>query len=137
MKRPAKWIQAIHRNDWRPSSSSLLCSEHFIDRDFDKTTNSERRRLKDDAVPSRFEAFPPHLKKNTSSRKSPKKRERSPSPQPEPSNAGTLSPTKIVKHATLDHSYDCPPRKKGKLNNSKEVKRKIKTLHIYILRLMM
>ena len=59
-----QWIKAVRRQDWKPSSSSRLCSEHFKESDF-KGHTLERRRLNENAIPSIFKAFPPHLKKKS------------------------------------------------------------------------
>ena len=58
------WIEAVPRDDWEPSNSSILCSLHFTDDDFQiercdtnphrKNGDLKRRRLKKGAVPSVF-----------------------------------------------------------------------------------
>ncbi|XP_063228502.1 THAP domain-containing protein 2-like isoform X3 [Bacillus rossius redtenbacheri] len=60
--RRARWIKAVRRKDWTPSSFSLLCSQHFSDDCFDKTSLCVVR-LKDHAVPSIFPAYPAHLQR--------------------------------------------------------------------------
>ena len=54
-----KWIHALRRDNFEPTSSSRLCSEHFQPSDYENY--GMRRRLKIDAVPSIFLAFPEHL----------------------------------------------------------------------------
>ena len=49
----------MRRIDFQPSKYSKLCSEHFTENDF--LTQFGLRKLKPDAVPSRFK-FPEHLK---------------------------------------------------------------------------
>lgn len=66
VERRLKWIQAIPRGNWVPSSSSVVCSKHFQDSDVishyksvfpDGTVGELPLRcpqLKDDAVPRIF-----------------------------------------------------------------------------------
>ena len=72
-----KWIKAIHRDtdNWKPSSNSRMCSLHFHDHDFIKTSQDSdflkrnklqskqltKKRLKPDAVPSIFPNCPSYL----------------------------------------------------------------------------
>lgn len=56
-----KWIHAIRRENWTPSSSSRLCSAHFLSTDYQVRPGASSFRLKDDAVPSIFPAYPRHL----------------------------------------------------------------------------
>ena len=62
--RSEQWIKAIRRQDWRPSASSRICSEHFKESDY-KGHTLERRVLNNTAIPSIFKAFPVHLQKNS------------------------------------------------------------------------
>eukprot|EP00095_Tigriopus_kingsejongensis_P000565 snap_masked-scaffold776_size99073-processed-gene-0.8 protein:Tk00565 transcript:snap_masked-scaffold776_size99073-processed-gene-0.8-mRNA-1 annotation:"thap domain-containing protein 2" len=65
-ERRKKWIAAVQRNRWNPSSRSKLCSEHFEDQCFSLTVSS--RWLKSDAVPTIFE-FPLHIRRPLKARR--------------------------------------------------------------------
>ncbi|KAH8033392.1 hypothetical protein HPB51_011835 [Rhipicephalus microplus] len=57
----ARWLAAIRRDKWSPNTTSCytkVCSRHFKEENF---IEGKRRRLKKGAVPSVFEAYPPHL----------------------------------------------------------------------------
>ncbi|XP_071042246.1 DNA transposase THAP9 isoform X3 [Parasteatoda tepidariorum] len=69
-KRKQLWIKAVRRVNWKPSSCSKLCNEHFSEDMIDRTSLSCVR-LRPNAIPSIFPAFPPHLKKEHKSRKPP------------------------------------------------------------------
>lgn len=56
------WVKAIRRENWKPTKSSKLCSNHFISSDFIPRQMSKMKLLKPDAVPSVFN-FPKHLQK--------------------------------------------------------------------------
>ncbi|XP_063242342.1 zinc finger protein 358-like isoform X2 [Bacillus rossius redtenbacheri] len=60
--RRAAWIEAVHRKNWTPTKNSMLCSDHFTEDCFDRTSLSVVR-LREYAVPSVFPTFPDHLKK--------------------------------------------------------------------------
>ena len=85
-KRRELWIKAIPRDKWKPSKASIVCSLHFSDDDFKterqdsnpsrkKFGSLKRRRLKENAVPTKFPGLPSYLSvskpkersKNTSS----------------------------------------------------------------------
>lgn len=55
----SKWIQACRRKNFTPGSGARLCSQHFSACDF--KSDSIRRELKTEAIPSIFPAFPKHL----------------------------------------------------------------------------
>lgn len=56
-----KWLIAMKRDQWAPTPSSMLCSKHFKEEDYDCSGWSSMKKLKaDDAVPSIFD-FPSHL----------------------------------------------------------------------------
>ena len=86
-----KWLTAVRREGWAPTKYSYICSDHFLESDFAQNTGIYKR-LKKDAVPSVFLAFPQHLQKNTVKRKLPTERKTEPS-------------TKIRKAVISDHSY--------------------------------
>jgi len=69
-----KWINAVRRKDYVPSSTAVLCSAHFREEDLDRTSASKIVRVRDNAVPSLFSAFPKHLQKETKTRRPPQKR---------------------------------------------------------------
>ena len=87
-----KWLKAIRREGWFPTQYSYICSEHFLESDFIQRTGICKR-LKQDAVPSVFPAFPKHLQNNVAKWKLPKERKTEP------------SPTKIRKTTISDHCY--------------------------------
>ncbi|GLV46479.1 hypothetical protein CBL_20809 [Carabus blaptoides fortunei] len=72
-ERRAQWITAVRRENWQPSNISRICSVHFKEDDFDKTSLSSIR-LRDFAVPSIFPAFPFYLQKSAKPRRVLKKR---------------------------------------------------------------
>lgn len=62
----AKWKTAVKRLDssgkpWVPGKGSSLCSDHFLESDFQFRPGADRKLLKLGAVPSVFLAFPDHL----------------------------------------------------------------------------
>ncbi|XP_067933201.1 THAP domain-containing protein 1-like [Watersipora subatra] len=56
------WVKAVRRQDWTPTSSSVLCSGHF-QKDCYKIPPGIGRKpmLKSDAIPSIFTAYPTYL----------------------------------------------------------------------------
>lgn len=48
------WINAIGRNNFKPTKSHLICSAHFVATDFMERPNASGVRLKNLAVPSIF-----------------------------------------------------------------------------------
>ena len=63
------WISAIRRKEFKPSKASKICSEHFTENDYLIRPGTYVRRLKPDAVPSVFPAFPSYLKEKQTSRR--------------------------------------------------------------------
>ncbi|TSK42073.1 Omega-amidase NIT2 [Bagarius yarrelli] len=61
-----QWEIAVRREGFSASESSVLCSEHFKPKDFDRTGQTVR--IRDGAKPSIFN-FPPHLQKFVATRK--------------------------------------------------------------------
>ena len=57
-----QWISALRRENFVPSASAVVCSKHFREDDFDRTSQSVVR-LRENVVPSVFDAFPSYLKK--------------------------------------------------------------------------
>ena len=61
-ERKKQWVINIHREDgWSPSNTAVICSDHFLEKYVHRT--GSRVRLNIDAIPTRFKAFPKHLKK--------------------------------------------------------------------------
>ena len=54
-----KWIEVLRKirgdDDWNPSSSVRICSDHFVESDFDPDPLLKRKRLKSGVIPSVFE----------------------------------------------------------------------------------
>ncbi len=55
-----KWEVALRREGFHASDSSVLCSQHFKQGDFDRT--GQIVRLRDGVIPSVF-SFPVHLQR--------------------------------------------------------------------------
>ena len=68
-ERRRKWIQAVRRVNFEPTSGSCICSEHFLPSDYRTETHLTRKLLKDNAVPSVFPSFPSHLQPPTKKRR--------------------------------------------------------------------
>lgn len=51
-----KWIASVRRRDWRPSESSLICSDHFLESDMLRF--ALKTHLRENTVPRRFKGFP-------------------------------------------------------------------------------
>ena len=61
--RRQQWKLAMKRQDWEPSATAKICSEHFKQSDF-KQNSASKRLLNETAVPSIFN-FPIHLQKKS------------------------------------------------------------------------
>ncbi|XP_029344022.1 THAP domain-containing protein 1-like isoform X1 [Acyrthosiphon pisum] len=59
-ERLQQWVHAVRRKDFKPTSSSTLCSLHFKETDFYSAVVSGKKMLKKSAVPTVFN-FPIHL----------------------------------------------------------------------------
>ncbi|KAJ4427964.1 hypothetical protein ANN_23977 [Periplaneta americana] len=57
VKRRMEWTKAVRRENWCPTYYSIVCSAHFKDEDFDRSSLCYVR-IKEDAVPSLYPAFP-------------------------------------------------------------------------------
>ena len=66
-QRKQLWLVAMHREDWSPGKHSLICSDHFKEKDMNLSCYNVR--LRSDAIPVRFKKFPQHLKKVISQHK--------------------------------------------------------------------
>ena len=128
-KRPecrAKWIQAIRRKDWTPTSNSYLCSDHFEEKCFLVRPNEIRRRLNDSAVPSIFN-FPSHLQPKPHQ---PRKARKQRAEASEGSSQDAPSPAKIARRVNIEHSYVSreQPLSPKMVQKTAKLKRKIKIL---------
>ena len=97
-----KWVHAIRRENWTPTQHSWICSQHFKETCFVVRPGKKGRRLYDHAIPTEFPAFPKHLQKQYTKRKSPKKRKL------EQAQTCAPSPSKVARFITADHSYSGP-----------------------------
>jgi hypothetical protein len=68
-----QWIAAVRRKDYVPSASAVLCTKHFKPEDVDRTSLCCVR-IRDNAVPSVFPAFPSYLQTVKKARKTPRQR---------------------------------------------------------------
>ena len=94
----AKWINAIKRKDWRPNKESYICSDRFDAACFITIPGCVGRRLKPDAIPSKF-AFPKKYMLRTVTRwKSPRKCQLVVQPP-------LISPSKRKRLLEHDHGY--------------------------------
>ena len=62
--RRKSWLVHLHRQKWKPSSHSRVCSDHFIESDIDRT--GQVVRLRTEAIPTRLKNLPKHLRKVSS-----------------------------------------------------------------------
>eukprot|EP00795_Rhopilema_esculentum_P016003 gene16003-7336_t len=134
-----KWVIASKRKNWHPTKSSVLCEKHFKETDYVHSDYAEsmalklevqRKRLKSDAVPSKF-AFLDHLvPKESKIRKPPARR----NILKKCDVAQSTSSETSMKNC--DHSYAASPSKKvKKLSNMISKKnRQIKRLKAQKLR---
>ncbi|KAG8568206.1 hypothetical protein GDO81_013918 [Engystomops pustulosus] len=70
-ERLAKWIEAVQRDDWRPSIHSKVCSDHFTEKDYMIRPGAACPYLRMDAVPTPL--YPIQRKRKTKKRKYTKK----------------------------------------------------------------
>lgn len=62
------WIKAIRRENWKPSKTSRICGQHFVDTDYINKPGTSLKLLKPEAIPSVF-PYPKHLVKKPSTRR--------------------------------------------------------------------
>ena len=96
----AKWMQAMRRKDWQPTKNSFPCSEYFEPSCFVIWPGKICYRLNPGVIPSIFPAFPEHLQKSTTKRKSPTKGK-----QLAAGLQAQASPSKLLKRIETDHTY--------------------------------
>lgn len=63
-----KWVIAVKRKDWAPTKSSKLCSTHFREQDFDRSSLSYLR-FREGTIPSIFPAISEVKERRTLKRK--------------------------------------------------------------------
>ncbi|KAF0737202.1 THAP domain-containing protein 1-like, partial [Aphis craccivora] len=59
----SQWLKEVRRKNFVPSKYSIICSEHFIDTDYQIRPGATVKLLNTNAVPSVFSGFPTHLLK--------------------------------------------------------------------------
>ena len=68
-----KWINAMKHKDWRPNKYSFICSQHFDESYFITVPGCVSRRLKPDAVPTKFKFPKTYMQSTVMPRRSPRK----------------------------------------------------------------
>lgn len=63
----AQWIHILKRKNFKPTSNTVLCSEHFVESDY-LESSCKKKLLKKTALPSIFK-FPSHLQTKVSCRR--------------------------------------------------------------------
>ncbi|XP_067005254.1 peroxynitrite isomerase THAP4 [Anabrus simplex] len=104
-----KWLIAMRRSNWKPTSTSRLCSDHFKPSCF--RMSNGRKVLIEGSVPSIFD-FPHNVRSRSPSRRSsPRKRGESPLTvgdyDEDPRDTPTTNSTDVTLQITSDHNY-CP-----------------------------
>ncbi|KAJ8271058.1 hypothetical protein GJAV_G00122280 [Gymnothorax javanicus] len=92
------WVNEVRRLGWKPTSSSLLCQEHFDCDQFENSRADGKKKLKSSAVPTIFSPS-----QSRTLRKSIKKR----SPLRTPGNRV------CVRSGLQEHNYNLPPEEDG------------------------
>lgn len=111
-----KWINAVKRKDWEPTTASKICSFHFREVDIDRTSLSCVR-IREGAVPAIFPGF------SQIKDRPPSKRHLQPSSSHDSSQ--TLeSPTKKMR-CDLTKSKSCLKTLKKKRKNLQTAKRRL------------
>ena len=91
-----KWIWAVRHDNWVPSASSKLCSDHFTEDCFTTKPKQKGCFLKKGSVPTIFPTFPSYLQtQEPKTRKSPRKRIFK---SPEPKGPSPSKVTQTIKH---------------------------------------
>ncbi|XP_032408870.1 THAP domain-containing protein 6-like [Xiphophorus hellerii] len=109
------WILAFRRLDFKPSNKTVLCSDHFMQADFDRTGQTVR--LREGVIPSVFASFPNHLKRRPIKARSTKTSRRALEPIKDPVPAPKCS--EPPKPAVSDHHYALDPAQvKKKLSDA-------------------
>jgi len=92
------WLQKIRRQNFEPTGSSRVCSDHFEDECF--VVKKTNRFLAKDAIPTIFLSFPKHLQSRVRKRKKPFDR--------------TKNKKQDNFYTTHDHTYDLPSQRELK-----------------------
>ncbi|XP_077391094.1 THAP domain-containing protein 6-like [Festucalex cinctus] len=132
IERRRQWELALRREGFIANDRSLLCSEHFVGEDFDRTGQTVR--LKAGSLPQIFN-FPSHLQKLVATRKSTAARRAEEilpmvlqnEPPSDDQHAATGERQQSRKTAT-DHLYalpSCPKALKAKLDAAMKTVRKL------------
>ncbi|XP_077371387.1 THAP domain-containing protein 2-like [Festucalex cinctus] len=110
-----EWVQALRRKNFRAKPGvTLICSDHFLDADFDRS--GQTTRLKQGVIPSLFK-FPARFQKKLSERKPPANTHATPEPDVTAALMSQIKASNLI--ISLDHNYclDISPQKvKRKLN---------------------
>ncbi|XP_076159009.1 THAP domain-containing protein 6-like [Alosa pseudoharengus] len=97
-----KWEVALRREGFTASASSVLCSQHFKQGDFDRTGQTVR--LRDGVIPSVF-SFPGRLKRGRATSTSRRAKERLPVASQDSQEMATSHPQP---QPNDDHGYALP-----------------------------
>ena len=111
----------MRSKDWQLTKNSFLCSEHFETSCFVIWPGKIDGRLNSGAIPSIFPAFPEHLQKSTTKRKSPTKRK-----QLAAGLKAQASPSKILKRIEMYHTY--PAFDQSTSDKVQKLKRQLRAL---------
>ncbi|XP_071743723.1 LOW QUALITY PROTEIN: THAP domain-containing protein 1-like [Lepeophtheirus salmonis] len=111
-ERCRQWVRNLKRDDFTLKKFSRICSEHFTPESFNRTLDVVR--LRENAVPTIFKAFPPRLQEEVArtrrKRKSPTRRSSSllKKVKPTPGPKIDLSLFEAKENVQLDHPYSLP-----------------------------
>ncbi|KAF5281734.1 hypothetical protein FQR65_LT14574 [Abscondita terminalis] len=135
------WKNALRREDFTPTKYSKVCSDHFTSTDYINRPESYKLKLKADAVPSIFPAFPSYLQKSDKKRKRPAIRKVAENKTASIDSPYTSMETSFYMHFALEPEIDmipsttstnlrvCETRKKLQSSPTKDIlRKKIKTL---------
>ncbi|CAJ1059827.1 THAP domain-containing protein 6-like [Xyrichtys novacula] len=100
-----KWEIAVRREKFTARDSSVLCSQHFKEADFDRT--GQVVRIRDGVIPSVFK-FPGHLQRPEKSRNTSASRKSEASLSETPQDNSVASTSHSESQPEDDHSYVMP-----------------------------
>lgn len=52
LSRKNEWLKFINKPNWQPTARSVICSQHFLEECFDRSSSCSSVRLKSNAVPT-------------------------------------------------------------------------------------